>query len=226
MESEERHELEKNDLLGWVMRIYFFLRDYGAYLLLLVALVILGLEFMHIQQVKQENKMRQAWADLSQADTPQKIQDTVLSQYAFPQVLAQAYNQIGYFYLLTINLGNPAEGFLGVKIDRAGALTAAEQAFSTVLQNYPEQSLAAARAELGLALTYEDAGAWDKAAAIYKDMLSDQASPMEKAFAPMAQYRLAHLDEWSRPPLVGPSVAIAPSARPAANPVQIPSLEQ
>ncbi|HTV47100.1 MAG TPA: hypothetical protein VMG59_01520 [Phycisphaerae bacterium] len=226
METEERHELQKNDLLGVTMQIYVFLRDYGAYLLLLVALGILGFELLRIHQVNQERKMQQAWSDLNQADTPQKIQDTVISQYSFPAVLAQAYDQIGFFYLGTINLGNPAAGVNGVKVTRDGAISAAEQAFNTVLENYPDQSLAAARAQMGLALTYEDAGEWDQAAAIYKNMLSDQATPMEKAFAPMAQYRLVHLDGWSQPPLVGPPVAIAPATRPAVNSSELQSLEQ
>jgi tetratricopeptide (TPR) repeat protein len=226
MKSEERHELQQNDLVGSLARLYLFLRNYGAYLLLVVALVILGLEYLHIQKINQERKVQQAWDVLDQAQTPQQIQDTVISVYSFPAVQAQAYNQIGYFYLQTINLGNPPEGIGGVKVDRAQAIAAAEQTFNTVLQNYADQSLAVARAKLGLALTYEDAGEWDQAAGIYKEMLSAQASATEKAFTPMAQYRLAHLDEWSSLPLVGPAIVAPPTTSSSINSSDIPTLDQ
>jgi tetratricopeptide (TPR) repeat protein len=215
MKAEERHELQQNDLVGGMAGLYMFIRKYGIYVLLAVAIFVLIIELIELHKANEQRKIEEAAMALQQAQTPRQIQNTVLNAYKVPAIAAQAYVRIGDFYLNLISLGNPAKGIGKVKATKAQSIAAAETAFHAVINKYPSQKLAVARAELGLALTYENAGQWNKAAAIYKTFTSPQASAIEKSFAPLAQYRLSHLQQWAQPVLVGPAQSQPATTAPA-----------
>ncbi len=224
MKAEERHELQQNDLVGSAAGLYMFIRKYGVYVLLGVAIIVLVVELIQLHKANQLRKVQEAAMALQQAQTPRQIQNTVLNNYKVPAVSAQAYIRIGDFYLNLIALGNPAAGVEKVKATKAQSIAAAEKAFKTVITEFPKETLSRARARLGLALTYEDAGQWSQAAAIYKAFTSPHADSIEKSFAPLVQYRLDHLKQWAQPVLVGPAqtqpAATQPSATaPVAKPV-------
>ncbi len=228
MKAEERHELQHNDLAGGMAGLYVFIRQYGMYILLGIAIIVLLIELLQLHKAGERRKLQEAAIALQQAQTPRQIQNTVLNMYTFPTIQAQAYIQIGDFYLNLITLGNPAKGVANVKATKAQSIAAAEKAFTTVIDQFPSQKLAVARAKLGLALSYEDAGQWSKAAAIYKEFTKPDAGILDKSFATLAQYRLTHLKQWAQPVLVGPpqiatattqpkSAQTAPSATRPAN---------
>jgi hypothetical protein len=217
MKAEERHELQQNDLVGSAAGLYLFIRKYGIYVLLGIAIVVLIIELIQLHKANERRKVEEAAIALQQAQTPRQIQNTVLNSYKVPAISAQAYIRIGDFYLNLIAMGNPPAGFEKVKATKAQSIAAAQKAFQTVISDFPKQALAVARAELGLALAHEDAGQWSKAAAIYRTFTSPNASGIEKSFAPLAQYRLDHLKQWAQPVLVGP-----PQTQPATTQAAVP----
>ncbi len=220
MKAEERHELQQNDLVGGVAGLYMFIRKYGIYVLLGIAIIVLIIELIQLHKANEQRKVEEAAIALQQAQTPRQIQNTVLNTYKVQAIAAQAYVKIGDFYLNLISLGNPTKGIGKVKATKAQSIAAAKTAFNAVISKYPAQILAVARARLGLALTYEDAGQWSKAAAIYKEFTSPHAGTINTSFSTLAQYRLDHLKQWSQPVLVGPAqiqpAATAPAVKPTA----------
>ncbi len=220
MKAEERHELQQNDLVGGMAGLYLFIRKYGIYVLLGIAIIVLIIELIQLHKSNEQRKVQEAAIALQQAQTPRQIQNTVLNTYHVPAIAAQAYIKIGDFYLNLITLGNPAKGLANVKATKAQSIAAAENAFTAVITKFPAQTLAVARARLGLALTYEDAGQWRKAAAIYRQFTAPHASTIDKSFAVLAQYRLDHLQQWAQPVLVGPPlIQTATTQRASTQPV-------
>ncbi|MCL5946262.1 MAG: hypothetical protein M1472_05340 [Planctomycetes bacterium] len=199
MKAEERHELQQNDLVGGVAGLYLFIRKYGIYILLGIAMIILIIELIQLHKANQRRKVEEAAIALQQAQTPRQIQNTVLNNYQMPAIAAQAYIRIGDFYLNLITLGNPAKGIANVKATKAQSITAAKKAFQAVITKFPKQTLSVARAKLGLALAYEDAGQWNQAARIYREFTAAHAGAIDKSLAPLAQYRLEHLKQWAKP---------------------------
>ena len=197
--------------------LYLFIRKYGIYVLLGIAIIVLIFELIQLHKANEQRKVEEAAIALQQAQTPRQIQDTVLNSYKVAAISAQAYIRIGDFYLNLIAMGNPPAGFEKVKATKSQSIAAAEKAFKTVISNFPKESLAVARAKLGLGLADEDAGQWSNAAAIYRTFTSPNASSIEKSFAPLAQYRLDHLKQWAQPVLVGP-----PQTQPATTQAAVP----
>ncbi len=216
MKSEERHELQQNDLVGSLAGLYIFLRKYGVYILLVAALCVLAVEVVHIRRQAAQAKLQSAWIALQNAVSPHQLQTTVLDKYKFPAVDARAYVKIGAIYLQAAGNTYLASS-KRFKPTRAQAIAGAKIAFKKVIADYPGQQLAVVRSKLGLALAYEDAGQWAKAATIYRAFARKGATAMEKSFAPLAAYRLAHLSNWRSPVLAGPAIDLSmPKAAPAA----------
>ncbi len=201
MQSEERHELQKNDLVGGASWLYLFVRRNGLYMLLGLALALVAFEFYKLHQTQVARRLAEARAELDVNQTPKAIYAKVLAQYHNPEIDAQAYIKIGQFYLTYIAQGNVGTTYMGVKATQDQAVAGAKLAFKNVIENYPNLPLMIARAKLGLANAYEDAGQWSKARAIYVAMLDAKATPAEKSFAGIVNYRLKNLDAWRRPVL-------------------------
>ena len=218
MVSEEGKELRANDLADSFAGLYVFLRQNWMFLILIIALAILAFELYKIHQTNVLDTQRQAWAQLDEYQTPQDLQKHVISKFSIPAVQAQAYVKIGDFYLTLVNLGNPPK-IAGVTATKPQALRGAAMAFRKVIQNFSNQPLTYARAKLGLAQVYEDRGQWAKAKAIYKSMLTPDASPVEKSLAVLIEYRLHRLNQWAQPVLIG----YAPAKKPALPPTNGPS---
>jgi hypothetical protein len=216
MKAEERHELQQNDLVGSAAGLYVFIRKYGIYALLGIAILVLVIELIQLHKANEQRTIEEAAIALQQAQTPRQIQNTVLDSYKVPAIAAQAYIRIGDFYLNLIAMGNPPAGFEKVKATKSQSIAAAKKAFNEVIRRYPKQVLATARARLGLALADEDAGQWSNAAAIYKTFTSPDADKIDKSFATLAQYRLDHLKQWAQPVLVGPPQTQPAATRPTA----------
>lgn len=224
MKNEERHELQQNDLVGSLAGLYVFLRKYGVYILLVVALAILGVELLNVHKAAQRAKLQDAWLALQNASSPHQLQTLVLDKFHVPAVDAHAYVKIGAIYLSLVNKDNLMP-IKGLHPTRDQAIAGAKLAFKKVIADYSQEQLAVARAELGLALACEDAGQWSKAAAIYHIFTRKNATPMQQSFAALAAYRLAHLKAWQSPVLVGPAIDIPPpkassaTTKPATQPI-------
>ncbi len=223
MKSDERHELKQNDLVGSMAGLYVFLRKYGVYILLVVALGILAWELLNMHRAAQQAKLQAAWMALQNAVSPHQVQTQVLNKYKMPAVDARAYVKIGGIYLQTVNKAN-LNTIKGFHPTKAQAIAGAKLAFRKVIHTWPNEQLAVARSQLGLALAYEDAGQWTRAAAIYKIFTRKNATAMQQSFATLASYRLAHLKAWQTPVLVGPAIDLSiPKTAPATAPASLHS---
>lgn len=80
------------------------------------------------------------------------------------------------------------------------SLQNAQQAYQQVLDQYPDQNLAAVSAHFGLAAIYEDQHAWDKAAQEYKAIQNDPTA--SQGFKDEAKDRLQLLPEIAKPTYV------------------------
>jgi tetratricopeptide (TPR) repeat protein len=231
MKAEEREELQQNDLATWMYRVPLFLKNYGSYLLLGVALLVLGWRLWDWHQANQAKELQDAWASLNDAmkptytNPPSKLH-AIIDQASSKPLQAFAYAKIGKFYLDYLNMGAPADGLQGVKVSADQAAKESEEAFKKVISDYPDQTLALAEARLGLAALYENRGQWDDARKQYNAIVEKSSPLAGTAFADVAQRRLDHVDDWSKPavlvatPTPLPEIpAVTPASQPATLPV-------
>ena len=217
MKAEEREELKQNDLEDWLhVGLPLFLRKYGSYLLLAFALALLGYQLWNWHVRKQADEVQAAWNELDAAsapsaqNAPDKLQ-AIINQYDVKAVQALAWLQIANVYLQDVATGNPSEGYNGVKVSKADALTKAEEAAKRVIADYPEQSLAVGKAHLALGVVALDRGDWDGAKKQY-ELLTDKDGPFAgTAFAIEAAMQLSHIDDYRKTPRLA-DMAIPPAA--------------
>jgi hypothetical protein len=100
-------------------------------------------------------------------------------------------------------------------------LTAAAEAFSQVIDNYPDQKFAVAHARLGLAAVNENRGNWDDAKKQYQAIIDSDA---DQGFKYLAAKRIALLAQISQPVMIDLQAAgqsshvTAPSTAPTTMP--------
>lgn len=205
MKSEERHELQQNDLENFLYyRLPHYLREYGSYVLLAVALVVLGYVLWSRYTQKKQSELQNAWAALDGAvrsvdKNPIGQLNGVREDFKFPQVQAQALIQQAAFYNFTVLAGNPPEGIQDVKVTRQEALEQAERCYRQVLRDYPNQYAQVAAAEFGLATIAENRGEWETAQQIYQRVADARGPYGGTLYAEYAQRRLKMLTELKAP---------------------------
>lgn len=228
MKAEERHELKENDMVSWFQYgLPIFLKQYGSYLLLALALCLLGYQLWNYREKKHAVEVQSAWNELAAASNPNtenapaKLQ-AIINEYNVKPVQALAWLQIATFYTDAVAHGNPPEGYNGVKVTKDDALASAEKAANHVINEFPDQTLAVGKAHLALATIAEDRGDWDAAKKQY-ELLSDKGGPFaDTAFALTAEAQLKLLDPYRKaPPL---AAMVPPPATQAAVPSPFPTL--
>ncbi|GEM_PF-2124565 len=207
-------EAEKDGLLAAdtptvAIDVILWFRRYGVYILLVFAMVVLAFELYNFWQVSKMRKIEQGWVALQSASSPGAIEESVLTVYHSPRVTAQAYLKIGRIYLLRLSLGSGVNKTLGLKATRLQAIAGAKKAFKTVIHRYPKPVINKIAAELGLALVYEDAHQWSKAAAIYQSIIHSGKDPTAAAFVGVARFHLENLHHWAEPILLGPDINLS-----------------
>ena len=226
-EEPEEPDLKENDLSTWLQYgLPMFLRKNGSYILLALALCVLGYQLYQRYEIKKQLEVQAAWNDLDAASAPSvdnapaKLQ-TVISQYQMKPVQAMAYVQLASFYLDDVAHGNPPTGYNGVKLSRDDALKNAESAANTVLSDYSDQPVAAGKAHFALAAVAMNRGDFAAARKQY-EFLTDKAGPFfGTAFADLADAQLKKLDDFAKAP---PLAALAPpELPPSTNPAGLPA---
>lgn len=198
MKSTEIQRSDDNSLVTGLAVLPAFLKRYGAFVLLGLAIGVLIFEILHTRAIAARHRLQDAWTQYAGAVTPSDFQNTVISAYHVPVLNAYSYVRIGDFYLRDLQLGAPKAGVAGVKVTAAQAEKAAAHAFHTVLRKYPKQRVAAALAEWGLGSLYETQHQWAKARVIYQRLASDKNGWSGNAFTRMARWRLKRLAAWRR----------------------------
>lgn len=225
MKAEERHELQQNDLAGWMYHVPMFLRQYGSYLLFGVALLILAYQLYGWHQAKQEAKRQEAWSTLIDASgnfgmlppDPNRLR-TAIQEYNIHPLQALAYKSIGDFYLQTLTIGQSP--LPKITVTPAEAEQEAYEAYNKVISSYGDELLPAGQAHLGLGKLYETKQQWDKAREQYQ-ILTDKKGPFAAMpLATEAQRRLEKLDEWRKPVVLANTPAAGgPIALPESGPI-------
>ncbi|MGN6369715.1 MAG: hypothetical protein ACTHN5_15765 [Phycisphaerae bacterium] len=223
---DDNDDLKQNDLATWLQYgLPIFLRKNGSYLLLGLALCLLGYQLYNRYEQKKQVEVQTAWNELDAAgapsadNAPNKL-ESLIAQYQIKPIQAMAYLQIANFYLEDVAHGNPPTGFRGVKISRDDALAKAESAAKTVVSNFSDQTLAVGKAHLALAAVALDRGDFDAARKQY-ELLTDKSGPFaDSAFAQLADAQLKNLDAYQKVP---PLAALAPPEPPPAPPATFPS---
>lgn len=234
MKSEERHELQQNDLASWVYTAPILIKQYGSYILLALSCCVLAYMLWDRHVRNQQVAIQNAWNELAQAsdesseDPPRKLR-AITNTYDNRAVQAEAYRRLGKFYLQTVLAGNPPEGLRGVKITRDDALLEAEKALKKVTTEFADLPTAVAAATLDLGAVEESRRDWDAAKKYYETLTAKSGPFAATAFATEAQYRLDNLDKYKTPIAFGPPakpVTTAPASRPTTAPASLESLLQ
>ena len=225
MKAEDREELQQNDLAEWMYHVPLLLKNYGAYILLAIALGILGVRLWYWHQESVARDLQQAWVTLESTgqstcnDPPDKLR-SIISETGNRSLQGFAYAKLGKFYLDYLTAGAPADGVQGVKVSAEQATKEAQDAFNKVIADYSDQTLALAEARLGLAVLAENNHQWAEARKQYEAILAKNGPLADTPFADVAQNRYDHipgpdgkskLDDWSKPALLVASAATAPA---------------
>jgi len=206
MDHEQKTELKQNDLANWLQYgLPMFIRNYGSYLLLAIALAILGYQLWAMYERRQAAALQDAWTQLAEAasetaDNPPAKLKAIINNFDNKAVQAQAFVKLGNFYLQSVIAGSPVDGYRGVKINKDDALEEAAKAFTRVINEFPEQTLAIKTARMGLASTEESRRNWDAAKKQYESLI--QAGGL---FGDEATTRLKRLEDIRTPVSFGPS---------------------
>jgi hypothetical protein len=219
MKAEEREELKENDLDNWLqVGLPLFLRKNGSYLLLALALALLGYQLWNWHVRKQAEEVQTAWNELEMAsapnaqNAPDKLQ-AIINQYDVKAVRALAWLQVANVYLEDVTQGNPAEGYNGVKVSKAEALNKAEEAAKRVIADYPDQSLAVGKAHLALGVVALDRSDWDAAKKEYEFLTEKNGPYANTAFSIEAGVQLSHIDDYRKAPRLADAVVPAPATQ-------------
>jgi tetratricopeptide (TPR) repeat protein len=206
MKAEEPEALKENGLENWLqVGLPIFLRKYGSYLLLALALALLGYQLWNWHVRKQMEQVQMAWSELDAAsapnaqNAPDKLQ-AIINQYEVKPVQALAWLQIANVYLEDVAAGNPAEGYNGLKVSKAEALKKAEEAANHVIADYPDQKLAVGKAHLALGVVALDREDWEGAKKIFGELADKNGPFADTAFAIEGGAQLAHIDDYRKTP--------------------------
>ncbi len=147
-----------------------------------------------------------------------------------PAMLAEALVARGDLNWIIANYPELADGENAPAVptdeQRATALEEARTAYERILGNYPNITMAALSARMGLAAIAENRGDWDAARQQYEAVASDEAFP--ESFRQEARQRLETLDKVRKPVLLveaRPPVMEASTAAPTTAPTTAPVIE-
>ena len=228
MKAEERHEQRENDLAGWLQYgLVHWIREYGSYVLLGLALAFLGFQLWNMHQRTIDEAHRKALDKLRTAlvlqgepkfrvqvvngANPDDLSD-LIDTTEFKEVKSQAALALGSYYHDLIAF---PEDLDAKKLTREEALTRATDRTRQALEIQGDDQLIAGRAHLGLAAIYEDKGEWDKARAEYEILTAKTGLFAGSPFADLAEERLKTLGDRQNAPrlasMIPPPAPVTPA---------------
>ncbi len=217
MNAEERHEERENDAAGWLQYgLWNWVREYGSYVLLAVALCFLGYtlwnrheqkkqeayqdDFNSLRNASKKDATNQGFGTYNPAD-PTALSD-LIDKTEFKEVKAQAAIALAGYYQDLILF--PDTYLKAANLRRDEALDKAMNNLKIALEAQPDDLLIASRAHLGMAAVYEDQGAWDKAKDEYTLLVDPKGKFAGTPITDLAASRLKTLAERQEAPrLIG-----------------------
>jgi hypothetical protein len=224
MKAEERHELQQNDLKSWLQYGFpVWIKQNGSYVLLAIALIILGFQLWNYMERNRQAKVQSAINELVSLAEPStenrifKLQNIVDQNDSKP-IRAIALRDLGNAYLLTVATGKSDDPLNTAPVDKEDALRRAEEAFTRIVNEFSDQKLALGGAKMGLAVIAENRGDWDGAKKQYEAIADDKGPFANTPFAKEAAERIKNLDKSKNAPrLATLTPATAPATAPATS---------
>ncbi len=221
MKAQERHELKENDLASWFQYgLPLFLKRNGSYIMLVLALCLLGWVLWQRHVQNEVNTQAKAWMDLEQsAEAEDKISALhgVIDTYDIKEVRQLAYLKLADAYQ------GLAESPLALKsqgMSRSDAFTSAYETYQKVLSDYGSDNLIAAKAMIGMAAVEEDRDEWDQAKKVYEEIADKKGRFAGTPMAEMGEKLLNTLDDRRDAPRLARNVP----TQPATNAAMLPGL--
>lgn len=177
MKSEERHELEQNELADWVTKAVERVRPYWMHALvgsLLAAGALVGWAYF---TAAQRQATADAWEEYLAADSPELF-EAIIKEYPDSPVVPYARLRIADYRF--------QEGKSKLVVDRSEALARLDEAiklYQYISQDPQAPPDARERADLGVAMAAESKGALEEAKADYRRVADLYAGTPDAQFA-------------------------------------------
>lgn len=186
MDSEERHELDKNDLAHFLMNAWDRVRPYLGYIGLAGLLLVVGLVAATYMNHASQLKLQEGWRVLAAATTADGLSQ-VLADYPNTPLAPLAQVRLGW---LRFNEGK--ERLVDDRGEAIRLLTEAVESFESVANHSSSTDSVKVQAYLGIALAKECQSMTEEAKKAYQEILDRYPTD------PVAQTARARLDQLSQ----------------------------
>lgn len=202
MRSDRRHELQTNELSTQIEKVSETVKQNATLLTAIVggAIVVVSVGIWFVNQ--RATAQTDAWSRLAVTNAQDAEPAELISQFeavakdnVTPEITRSAWLKVGRTAIGELIKDRP-ETETPDPDARKELLTKAEAAFNAVVANPGKDVTALGRALMGLGTLAEDRGEFDKAKGYYEKVKSNKEL-QETPIAREAEYRLAHIDEWS-----------------------------
>lgn len=217
MRTERRQELRTNELSQQLRDAADYMKRNATTLTigLVAAVVIVGGGFAYASSLK--NQRAEAWnkLTLSGPDTDAVVRveqaESVLQDEITPELSLQALLAIGDVSMreaLDLKPSTPAldAGAASSDVDWASR---AKQAYSQILERFPEKPVPMGQAMIALGVLAENEGDVERARSWYQRVLDEERFAL-LPFRTHAEYRLTGLEHWSEPVVFPPPLMTVP----------------
>jgi hypothetical protein len=219
MRTERRQDLRTNELSQQLDAVRDYARKNATLLtiIVVVAAVVVGAGFAYATW--QNDRRMEAWDTVATSDVTTDAAkavgelETVAAQNIAPSVTSAALLKVAETALRESIVPAPPESKDGLSpappqtpVDWAAK---AREAYMRILSEFPNDKIARGQAMIALGVLAENQGNSDKAREWYKKVAEDKGF-LHTSFVAEADYRLAHLDQWSTPVVFPPPLMTVP----------------
>lgn len=177
MKSEERHQLEQNELADWLTKLIGRGKQYVPHVAAAVVLLFAVMWVYGLIAASRENKRGEAWRQFFDAQTPEQIE--VVSE-RHPGADLAPYAKLKIAQML---FQDGKAKLFNDRNDAVSKLDKATKAFEEVAAKAEFGSLLKSQALFGIAVCKETTGAINDAIAAYKRVIADCKDSGEAAYA-------------------------------------------
>ena len=218
MKATERHELKKSELVKIMEKAQAFFQTHGTKVLgVIVAAIVIAAAIWYINntaRIARQQAMEQVLAIQSGRSVDAKPEDlrAIAQETSDEKISALAWKLYGdALYNQTLTDKDAKVKELQMQ---------AEEAYNTVIRQYPNETVLVAGAQLGRGAIYEDQANWNQAAQVYQQV-ADNSKLDNTGLREMARTKLAALDSIKKaaqnpmPPSQPATTQTKPSTSPA-----------
>ncbi|NLE28413.1 MAG: hypothetical protein GX629_01930, partial [Phycisphaerae bacterium] len=188
MKATERHELKKSELVKIMEKAQAFFQTHGTKVLgVIVAAIVIAAAIWYINntaRIARQQAMEQVLAIQSGRSVDAKPEDlrAIAQETSDEKISALAWKLYGdALYNQTLTDKDAKVKELQMQ---------AEEAYNTVIRQYPNETVLVAGAQLGRGAIYEDQANWNQAAQVYQQV-ADNSKLDNTGLREMARTKLA-----------------------------------